>query len=541
MNTRGLNLKFSTLAFAAWIATLEAIPATLQPISVASGTNTPAAGNSFLPKVSSGGSRVLFLSHAKNLVTNDDQREWLDVFAHIPGSNSVLVSVNTNGVGGGNGNSTAASFVRNDSNSVVSASDADDLVTNDFNGGRDIFLRDLATQQTRLISVGLDGNAPVDPMPSSIIPLSANPIGVFAGVFFESRATNLVSTPVATNAVNIYVRQGSTTRLVSVDTNGNPFTNYCELVGVSEKGYVVAFIARSGLLPSSPSEIYVRKGDSETNKTTIHVSAAVAAYGSGYRCSSPQLDTGGDNLCFLAAGLPVGTVLFKYTFSTGTTEALATNVSEQHGFSVSPFLPFSDGTNIWRFQNGTQQLVSASTAGSPLTNGISREAVACSDFRTVLFISNSPELTSDHSTNFQLYARDMNLGLTWLVTRDVGGNPSAGLDLFTTLSLDRSWLAFDTTAAGLAVNDANNASDIFTTIVDGPVPKVTLALLPFSTQIRWSGDPARAYRVEYRDASMSGSWTQVSTVVSWFGNSAMAVDYAAPPEGTRFYRVVRDP
>src|SRR5262245_44643183 len=66
-------------------------------------TSTSAAGNSFNPIFSADGRHLVFVSLANNLVTNDDLGLSLDVFARdLPNSNTVLVSVSTNGIGGAN-------------------------------------------------------------------------------------------------------------------------------------------------------------------------------------------------------------------------------------------------------------------------------------------------------------------------------------------------------------------------------------------------------------------------------------------------------
>jgi hypothetical protein len=52
-------------------------------------------GHSSTPIFSGNGRWIVFLSHAANLVTNDDRAEWLDLFARdLVSSNTILVSVN---------------------------------------------------------------------------------------------------------------------------------------------------------------------------------------------------------------------------------------------------------------------------------------------------------------------------------------------------------------------------------------------------------------------------------------------------------------
>src|SRR6266508_1047416 len=70
-------------------------------ISVPYRVSATGAGNSYAPAFSADGRSVTFVSHANNLVTNDDLGPHLDLFVRdLAASNTVLVSVSTNGIGG---------------------------------------------------------------------------------------------------------------------------------------------------------------------------------------------------------------------------------------------------------------------------------------------------------------------------------------------------------------------------------------------------------------------------------------------------------
>src|SRR5262249_28937509 len=118
-----------------------------------------------------------------------------DVFA----GTSALVSVNADGRGSGNGPSWGP-LISADGRYVVFESAASNLVTNDFNGTNDIFIRDLTLGVTTLVSLNLDGSASANG-PSDSPAISAN--GLF--VAFPSQANDLVVG--ATNRLGeIYVR-----------------------------------------------------------------------------------------------------------------------------------------------------------------------------------------------------------------------------------------------------------------------------------------------------------------------------------------------
>src|SRR4051812_36334645 len=115
-------------------------------------------GGSYAPQFSADGQWVVFTSRARNLVTNDNSNDRLNVYVYDLNSASTrLVSVNTSGTGGGNGNSFNPAISSN-GQFIAFESSASDLVTNDHNRTVDIFLRDLVSGTTSLISLSL--NAP---------------------------------------------------------------------------------------------------------------------------------------------------------------------------------------------------------------------------------------------------------------------------------------------------------------------------------------------------------------------------------------------
>src|SRR6185369_16748819 len=94
--------------------------ASVQTVSAPASSNIciSAGASSFFPQFSRDKDSILFLSHANNIVTNDDRAPWTDVFVGkfyslgLPPS-PFLVSVNTNGVGGGNADAYAPTISSN--------------------------------------------------------------------------------------------------------------------------------------------------------------------------------------------------------------------------------------------------------------------------------------------------------------------------------------------------------------------------------------------------------------------------------------------
>src|SRR5258708_2226154 len=84
----------------------SAAPTLTQPVSVPGLPVISGAGSSFIPTFSANGQFVAFVSQANNLVTNDDLAPSLDVFLRdVANHKTSLVSVNSTGTGGGDGDS----------------------------------------------------------------------------------------------------------------------------------------------------------------------------------------------------------------------------------------------------------------------------------------------------------------------------------------------------------------------------------------------------------------------------------------------------
>lgn len=172
----------------------------------------PAGGT--LPMISADGRFVAFTSLSANLVTGDTNG-MVDVFVRDLASGTTrLASVNPMGLSG-NGPSSDP-FLSPDGRYVAFVSEANDLAPGDGNGMSDVFVRDLFTGTTRLVSLNISGNGSGNGG-------SGQPSISADGriVLFGSSASDLV--PTDTNqASDIFVRDLGTgvTQLVSVNAAG---------------------------------------------------------------------------------------------------------------------------------------------------------------------------------------------------------------------------------------------------------------------------------------------------------------------------------
>ncbi|CAN5754431.1 PD40 domain-containing protein [soil metagenome] len=220
---------------------------------VSVGAAGQADGPSTGPSISAGGRFVAFSSDATNLVANDTNGV-ADVFVHDRRTGKTRrVSVGAAGQADG---SSAGAAISGDGRFVAFASLASDLVADDTNDERDIFVRDRKARTTRRVSVGAAGQA--DDRSQSVIEISGD--GRY--VAFPSDATNLVSND--TNGLrDIFVRdrKARTTRRVNVGAAGQA-DGQSENATISRDGRFAAFYSHATNLVSADTngvnDVFVR-------------------------------------------------------------------------------------------------------------------------------------------------------------------------------------------------------------------------------------------------------------------------------------------
>jgi Tol biopolymer transport system component len=469
---RGLCLLLTVIAFQAAVRAVQG--AQVVTASAVGPGSISAGGNSFGPAMSGDGRRIAFVSHAGNLVTNDTLQESLQVFVRELGaSNTVLASVSTNGRGG-NGNSVAPTISSN-GQFVAFVSEANDLVDGDTNGSQDVFVRDLISGTTLLVSAATNGTAPFNAAPGNITdPLSGKPMISADGrwVFFESRATNLTRYSDGNANTDVFVRdlQSNSNFLLSLSWVVNRAANgKSELASITPNAAKVAFVSTATDLVAGTGnalgDVYVR--DLET-RTMYCASASLSNYSSSYKCLDAELSEDGRFVAFTASIDAQSTWLFRFDLITGTNVLVATNLNQRCRPQLGAegrYLVFEDGTNVFRFDanTGTKELVNVTMAGAQPLSGIARNPMVTPDGNGIVFISNAPDLTTNASTGFEIYARDMRAGTTRLVTLATNHEPSTGSHEASLLAVSRDFssVAFDSSAHDLVSGDGNRLSDVF--------------------------------------------------------------------------------
>jgi Tol biopolymer transport system component len=197
-----------------------------------------ANAGSVKPAISDSGGVVVFVSQASNLVAGDTNG-LLDVFARTGDGPIVRASVASDGT-----EANGPSFnpdVSGDGRYVVFQSAATNLVSGDTNGRPDVFIHDLQTGKTELVSVargGGPGNA------ESVAPAISGDGNV---VSFFSSASDLVKND-HNHVADVFVRDrsASKTEVVSVSSTGRVqdhsiATGFNQVSDLSRDGRYVAF------------------------------------------------------------------------------------------------------------------------------------------------------------------------------------------------------------------------------------------------------------------------------------------------------------
>ncbi|MDQ3849845.1 MAG: hypothetical protein M3296_04415, partial [Actinomycetota bacterium] len=259
----------------------------LRRASVATGGGE-ADGPSAAPDLSADGRLLVFASAADNLVPGDsNQRD--DVFVRdLTTGVTALVSAAQRG-GPADGDSSAPA-ISPDGRFVSFSSSAANLVAGDADDKPDVFLRDLATGRTELVSVARGGrgqNKALAGGRAQASDVSRN--GRF--VAFESDATNLVRAD-RNRRTDVFVRDRATrrTRRVSLSTTNEEGSGSSVLPTITPDGRFVAFASRADdLVPENARglDVFVRD---LTRETTVLADVTARGRPRGRERAAPPLE-----------------------------------------------------------------------------------------------------------------------------------------------------------------------------------------------------------------------------------------------------------
>ncbi len=411
--------------------------------------------NSQMPATSEDGRHTAFSSAANNLVVGDpDGRKDVFVYDRVLGT-TVMVSVDDDG-NSANQDCERPSISR-DGRYVAFDSSAPNLVPNDMNGIRDVFLHDRDHDGNgifdeaggiRTIRVSVDEEGLERSRASSFASISGDGLWVaFQGNKSSGQSDILV-----------YSVSSGVTRKLSVDSEGIPGSGDSENPHLSGDGRYLVFDTSSTLTPEDTNgriDVYLVDRDQDENSVfdepgTFHTERISVAVGGGDAngvSQGPFVSDDGESIVF---------------------SSVASDLIDLDNNGKRDVFVRDRAT-------GTTFLVSAAADGTQ-GNGESTAPVLSRDGRVVLFTTASSNLIpgdTNQRRDVMGYDRDIDADgnldqpgktLLYRVSVDTGGNEvngDSGDSLRPGVSADGLFAAFDSSAPDLVSSDTNSKRDIF--------------------------------------------------------------------------------
>jgi hypothetical protein len=480
--------------------------------------------------LSANGRYVAFFSAADNLVPNDING-MRDVFVRdlLLGTN-ILVSVDTNGFANGDGPATEPSISAN-GRYVAFTSGAGNLVSGDTNRNDDVFVRDIQAGTTTLASVSVNGiNSGNNRSFTPILSADGN------SVLFRSRAGNLSSSPVSTTVDNLYWRNLTSGITYPITTTGvGP-------AAITPDGRFVAF--------GSSTNLYLWDSQSATLVYTNAAGTVLIA------AISPD----GTRLAYIVANRLFGADVVAQTNWTISTQTQITTNRVGLQFSADGrFLAYSttasqvpNDTNgkrdvyVYDFQARTNLLISQSF-NTPFTpNGDSDSPVISADGRFVSYRSQASNIIPGDTNGLpDLFLYDRTTGDTTLLSVSRFGNAAANnWSINSFFSGDGQTLVLQSWASDLVTNDFNHYGDLYAfnlSPASSDIPfSISISFAGTTAQgptLSWPVEPGKAYQAQFKNNLNDPTWQTLNSSVVIVGNQGYVNDPAPAVDG-RFYRLV---
>lgn len=444
------------------------------------------------PRVTPDGRFVAFTSQAGDLV-DGDFNNTSDVFVHdFQNNQTILVSENRFGSGTGRFGSRSPEITP-DGRYVVFTSESDDLVTRDNNDTRDVFVRDLLTATTVLVSVNQSGaesgNAASDS--PQITPTGRH-------VTFTSNAEDLVAID-GNFASDVFVRDlhARTTTLVSVsavaDRSGNDGS---DSPYITNNGLSVVFASdASDLVPvdtNFSTDVFLR--DLQAGTTTLISTSGLRTDSGNFDSTDPRVSDDGRFVVFTSRANDLVTPdsnsaedVFLRDIRQQSTQLVSVRQNDfdsgnfgSRSAEISPdgrFVVFeSDASNLVALDrnsfsdvfvrdvaSGITRLVSENRFDGGSGNRASDAGQITPDGRVVVFESLASDLVESDSNGFtDVFVRDLERETTQLVSVNSAGVDSANLSSGgARITPDSKFVAFDSLASDIVSIDTNGNDDVF--------------------------------------------------------------------------------
>ncbi len=329
-------------------------------------------------------------------------------------SATIVKRVSVSSAGDQANNMSSRNDINEDGRYIVFASLASNLVDGDVNGFKDVFLRDMQTGETYLISKssgGTQGNGESD---TPVISADGRYIA------YESYASNLVSGD-TNDAQDIFLfdRDTNITIRVSVASDGTEANDHSFYPNISSDGQVIAFQSAASNLVA---------GDTNGKRD-----------------------------------------IFVHTHATGTTErvSISTDGDESNGENLHPSLSV-DGRYV-AFTSTADNLLpyvpegpvsgSCTCASGTLTaDSCVNSTATCAGDDCSCVLNMVPQ---DDNGVSDIYLRDRTNGTTERISVSSSGQQANGGSAFPSIDDDGSFIAYESVASNLVSGDTNDVRDVF--------------------------------------------------------------------------------
>jgi uncharacterized repeat protein (TIGR01451 family) len=420
-------------------------------VSVAS-DGTEGNGDTQWSSISADGRFVAFDSDANNLVTGDTNGVT-DIFVHDRTTGQTIrASIASDGTQGDR--SSKFPDISADGRYVVFESDARNLVSGDTNYYRDIFVHDLETGQTTLVSVASDGSQGDSTSLSSSISADGRYIA------FSSNAYNLVSGDYCCQDVFVHDRTTGETTRPSTAWDGTQGNDISWAPSISSDGRYVAFTSHaSNLVSGDMNNFCDTDGDHVFTDNCPDIIVHDRTTNQNSIVSVASDGTQGNSFSVSASISADGRYVVFYSFANNLVENDVNNFCDTNLDGV-----FTD--NCWDIflhdrLTGQTTLVSVASDGTQ-ANNYSDFPEITADGRYITYHSAASNLVSGDTNGLEdIFVYDRMTGQTTLVSVTSDGTPANGLSEYPTISADGRFVVFNSYATNLVSGDTNGYTDIF--------------------------------------------------------------------------------
>ena len=452
-------------------------------------SGNPVAGAPTVPATISGDGRyIAFASTDPNIVAGDTNGA-LDVFVRdMQNATTTLISANTTGAvgnaqSGASGSGTAGPFIGKDGQYVLFFSDATDLVTNDVNGGPDVFIRDLVNGTTLLLSTDANGNA----VSNSFVGMPAIS-GNDQVVVFDDNAA-LVTTD-TNNFQDVY-------QVTSPPANIAPHIHASPMgIDVMKAGGAQPFYVTLATKPTADVTLSAASSDTTVAKvtpasltfTSSNWSTPQAVYVDGLNNGVLTDQTIAINLSVTATTDPAYVARNLAVRATTVPSAVSLVSTDNNGLignALSQYPSIDDTGHYVAFSSVANNLIAnddngaadvflhnqqtGTTVGLSLNpwghtgNGASELVVLSGDATHAAFDSTATDLvaTSDNNNASDVFVVDINAQSYALASVGLSGNAANAQSYGASISRDGTKVAFSSNATDIATGVTNGSAQVF--------------------------------------------------------------------------------